>query len=306
MIEIKNLTKRFAHHTAVDGLSFQVQQGEVLGFLGPNGAGKSTTMKMLTGFLAPTSGTASILGFDIQSDTLKAQQQIGYLPEGAPCYGDMTVRGFLEFIAEVRGYRGAEKKQRVQRAVEQVELDKVLEQSIETLSKGFKRRVGLAQAILHDPRVLILDEPTDGLDPNQKHQVRKLIQSLAKDKIVIISTHILEEVSAVCTRAVVIAAGKLVADGTPMELESRSRYHQAVTLVAEGELDRVALAALPGVAGVEDNAEGSLTLLAAPGQVIFPQVNELIRQRGWQVKELDVERGRLDEVFRSLTRGEAA
>ena len=306
MIEIKNLTKRFAHHTAVDGLSFQVQQGEVLGFLGPNGAGKSTTMKMLTGFLAPTSGTASILGFDIQSDTLKAQQQIGYLPEGAPCNVDMTVRGFLEFIAEVRGYRGAEKKQRVQRAVEQVELDKVLEQSIETLSKGFKRRVGLAQAILHDPRVLILDEPTDGLDPNQKHQVRKLIQSLAKDKIVIISTHILEEVSAVCTRAVVIAAGKVVADGTPMELESRSRYHQAVTLVAEGELDRAALAALPGVAGVEDNAEGSLTLLAAPGQVIFPQVNELIRQRGWQVKELDVERGRLDEVFRSLTRGEAA
>lgn len=306
MIEIKNLTKRFAHHTAVDGLSFQVQQGEVLGFLGPNGAGKSTTMKMLTGFLAPTSGTASILGFDIQSDTLKAQQQIGYLPEGAPCYGDMTVRGFLEFIAEVRGYRGAEKKQRVQRAVEQVELEKVLEQSIETLSKGFKRRVGLAQAILHDPRVLILDEPTDGLDPNQKHQVRKLIQSLAKDKIVIISTHILEEVSAVCTRAVVIAAGKVVADGTPMELESRSRYHQAVTLVAEGELDRAALAALPGVAGMEDNAEGSLTLLAAPGQVIFPQVNELIRQRGWQVKELDVERGRLDEVFRSLTRGEAA
>ncbi len=306
MIDIRNLTKRFAQHTAVDDLSFQVQPGEVLGFLGPNGAGKSTTMKMLTGFLAPTSGTASVLGFDIQRDTLKAQQQIGYLPEGAPCYGDMTVRGFLEFIAEVRGYRGAEKKQRVQCAVEQVELDKVLEQSIETLSKGFKRRVGLAQAILHDPRVLILDEPTDGLDPNQKHQVRKLIQSLAKDKIVIISTHILEEVSAVCTRAVVIAAGKVVADGTPMELESRSRYHQAVTLVAEGELDRAALAALPGVAGVEDNAEGSLTLLAAPGQVIFPQVNELIRQRGWQVKELDVERGRLDEVFRSLTRGEAA
>jgi ABC-2 type transport system ATP-binding protein len=306
MIEIKNLTKRFAQYAAVDGLSFQVQQGEVLGFLGPNGAGKSTTMKMLTGFLAPTSGTASILGFDIQTDTLKAQQQIGYLPEGAPCYGDMTVRGFLEFIAEVRGFRGAEKKQRVQRAVEQVELQKVLEQSIETLSKGFKRRVGLAQAILHDPKVLILDEPTDGLDPNQKHQVRQLIQSLAKDKIVIISTHILEEVSAVCTRAVVIAAGKLVADGTPLELESRSRYHQAVTLVAEDDLDRDALAAVPGVIAVEDNAEGSLTLVAAPGQVIFPQVNELIRQRGWQVTELDVERGRLDEVFRSLTRGEAA
>ncbi|WP_068829346.1 ABC transporter ATP-binding protein [Pseudomonas sp. BMS12] len=307
MIEIRNLTKRFPGHTAVDGLSFNVQQGEVLGFLGPNGAGKSTTMKMLTGFLAPTSGTASILGHDVQSDTLAAQRLIGYLPEGAPCYGDMSVRGFLEFIAEVRGYRGAEKQQRVQRAVSLVELEKVLEQSIETLSKGFKRRVGLAQAILHDPKVLILDEPTDGLDPNQKHQVRQLIQSLAKDKIVIISTHILEEVSAVCTRAVVIAGGKLVADATPLELESRSRYHQAVTLVGEGELDTEALGALPGVAGVERNErEHSITLLAKPGEVIFSQVNELIRQRGWQVKELDVERGRLDEVFRTLTRGEAA
>jgi len=305
MIEIKNLTKRFAQHTAVDDLSFSVQPGEVLGFLGPNGAGKSTTMKMLTGFLAPTAGSASILGFDIQKDTLKAQQQIGYLPEGAPCYGDMTVRGFLEFIAQVRGFKGAEKHERVAKAVAQVELDAVLEQSIETLSKGFKRRVGLAQAILHDPKVLILDEPTDGLDPNQKHQVRKLIQSLAYDKIVIISTHILEEVSAVCTRAVVIAHGKLLADGTPLELESRSRYHQAVTLVAAEPLDQAALAALPGVAGVEENAlEHSLSILAKPGEVIFPQVNALIAARGWKVKELNVERGRLDEVFRSLTRGE--
>ncbi|MEA1606936.1 ABC transporter ATP-binding protein [Pseudomonas spirodelae] len=305
MIEIKKLTKRFAQHTAVDDLSFSVQPGEVLGFLGPNGAGKSTTMKMLTGFLAPTSGSASILGFDIQKDTLKAQQQIGYLPEGAPCYGDMTVRSFLEFIAEVRGFKGAAKRERVAKAVAQVELEAVLEQSIETLSKGFKRRVGLAQAILHDPKVLILDEPTDGLDPNQKHQVRKLIQSLAHDKIVIISTHILEEVSAVCTRAVVIAHGKLLADGTPLELESRSRYHQAVTLVAEEPLDQAALAALPGVAGVEENAlEHSLSILAKPGEVIFAQVNALIAERGWKVRELNVERGRLDEVFRSLTRGE--
>ncbi|CAD5109084.1 ABC transporter ATP-binding protein [Zestomonas carbonaria] len=305
MIDIRNLTKRFAQHTAVDNLSFRVQEGEVLGFLGPNGAGKSTTMKMLTGFLAPTSGTASILGFDIQTQTLKAQRQIGYLPEGAPCYGDMTVRGFLDFIAEVRGFRGAEKRQRVGRAVEQVELENVLGQSIETLSKGFKRRVGLAQAILHDPKVLILDEPTDGLDPNQKHQVRGLIQSLAKDKIVIISTHILEEVSAVCSRAVVIAHGRLLADGTPFELESRSRYHQAVTLVGSEALDQAALSALPGVAGVEVNElEHSLTVLAQPGQVIFPQVSALIGERGWKVKELNVERGRLDEVFRSLTRGE--
>lgn len=305
MIEIRNLTKRFAQHTAVDDLSFSVQPGEVLGFLGPNGAGKSTTMKMLTGFLAPTSGTASILGCDIQTQTLEAQRQIGYLPEGAPCYGDMTVRGFLEFIAEVRGFRGAEKRQRVERAVAQVELEKVLEQSIETLSKGFKRRVGLAQAILHDPRVLILDEPTDGLDPNQKHQVRQLIQGLARDKIVIISTHILEEVTALCTRAVIIAQGRLLADGTPLELESRSRYHQAVTLVADEALDQAALAALPGVAAVEENArEHSLSVLAQPGEVIFPQVNTLIAERGWKVRELNVERGRLDEVFRTLTRGE--
>ena len=307
MIEISRLTKRFAQHTAVDDLSFSVQPGEVLGFLGPNGAGKSTTMKMLTGFLAPTSGTASIHGFDIQTQTLQAQRLIGYLPEGAPCYGDMRVRGFLEFIAEVRGYRGAQKRERVARAVEQLELEPVREQSIETLSKGFKRRVGVAQAILHDPRVLILDEPTDGLDPNQKHQVRELIRGLARDRIVIISTHILEEVTAVCTRAVVIANGRLLADGTPFELESRSRYHQAVTLVADGELDRAALAALPGVAALEENPlEHSLTLLARPGEVIFPQVNALIAERGWRIRELDVERGRLDEVFRSLTRGEAA
>ncbi len=306
MIEITNLTKRFAQHTVVDNLSFNVAPGEVLGFLGPNGAGKSTTMKMLTGFLTPTSGTARVFGADICSQTLKVQQQVGYLPEGAPCYDDMSVRGFLEFIAEIRGYRGAEKQQRVARVLGQLELEPVQRQSIETLSKGFKRRVGLAQAIIHDPKVLILDEPTDGLDPNQKYQVRQLIKSLAADKIVIISTHILEEVSAVCTRALVIAKGQIVADATPFELESRSRYHQAVTLVSDVEMDQAALAALPGVAGVEVNArEHSLTVLATPGAVIFPQVNELARSRGWALKELDVERGRLDEVFRTLTRGDA-
>lgn len=306
MIELEQLTKRFAQHVAVDALSFVVRPGEVLGFLGPNGAGKSTTMKMLTGFLTPTSGTARIFGCDIRKDTLKAQRLLGYLPEGAPCYGDMSVRGFLEFIAEVCGYRGAEKRARVAGAVERVELEGVLGQSIDTLSKGFKRRVGLAQAILHDPQALILDEPTDGLDPNQKHQVRELIRSLASDRIVIVSTHILEEVSAVCSRALVIAGGRLVADATPLELQSRSRYHQAVTLLGEG-LDAEALAALPGVAGVECNArEHSLTVLAEPGQVIFPQISALVAARGWPVREMNVERGRLDEVFRSLTRGEAA
>ncbi len=307
MIEIQQLTKRFAAHTAVDGLSFTVAPGEVLGFLGPNGAGKSTTMKMLTGFLAPTSGTARVFGHDIQRDTLAAQRLIGYLPEGAPCYGDMTVAGFLGFIAEVRGLKGALKRQAVQTASEKVQLESVLNQRIETLSKGFKRRVGLAQAILHDPKVLILDEPTDGLDPNQKHQVRKLIQSLAKDKIVIVSTHILEEVAAVCSRALIIAHGKVVADGTPYELERQSKYHQAVSLVLEQPVDVQPLKALAGVAGVEQSADGlQLTVLPAGDAVIFPAVNALLAAQNWPVREVNVERGRLDEVFRRLTVGDAA
>ncbi|WP_071871261.1 ABC transporter ATP-binding protein [Atopomonas hussainii] len=307
MIEIQQLTKRFAAHTAVDGLSFKVAPGEVLGFLGPNGAGKSTTMKMLTGFLAPTSGTARVFGHDIQRDTLAAQRLIGYLPEGAPCYGDMTVAGFLGFIAEVRGLKGALKRQAVQTASEKVQLESVLNQRIETLSKGFKRRVGLAQAILHDPKVLILDEPTDGLDPNQKHQVRKLIQSLAKDKIVIVSTHILEEVAAVCSRALIIAHGKVVADGTPYELERQSKYHQAVSLVLEQPVDVQPLTALAGVAGVEQSEDGlQLTVLPQGDAVIFPAVNALLAAQNWPVREVNVERGRLDEVFRRLTVGDAA
>ncbi len=225
MIETRNLGKRFGSRVAVDDLSFQVATGEVLGFLGPNGAGKSTTMKMLTGFLAPSAGTASIFGFDIRSRTLQAQRLIGYLPEGSPCYVEMTVQGFLDFIAEIRGYRGADKRERVARALGLLELDEVRRQTIETLSKGFRRRVGLAQAILHEPRALVLDEPTDGLDPNQKHQVRELIRGLAQERIVIISTHILEEVSALCSRALVIGGGRLLADSTPLELASRSRYH---------------------------------------------------------------------------------
>ena len=309
MIKINSLTKRFGEHVVVDNLSFEVKPGEVLGFLGPNGAGKSTTMKMLTGFLTPDGGSASICGFDIGSQTLQAQRQMGYLPEGAPCYGDMRVKGFLEFIAEVRGLRGADKRRQVERAAEQLQLGGVLGQTIETLSKGFKRRVGLAQAILHDPQVLILDEPTDGLDPNQKHQVRKLIQQLASDsnKIVVISTHILEEVSAVCSRAVVIARGRLLANGTPEELEARSAYHQAVTLLLQQPVDTQPLLGLPGVKAVEVERDGQqLTVLAEPGAVIFPAVGEYAHQQQWQVKELSVERGRLDEVFRRLTAEEAA
>ncbi len=222
MIEIRNLTKRYGALTAVNDISFTVSPGEVLGFLGPNGAGKSTTMKMITGFLTPTSGTVAVCGHDVENAPLAAKACMGYLPEGAPSYGEMTVRGFLEFIADVRLLTGDRRRARLDDVIARLQLGSVLEQMIETLSKGFKRRVGLAQALLHDPQVLILDEPTDGLDPNQKHQVRALINDMSKDKIIVISTHILEEVDAVCNRAIIIAGGKLLADATPKELAKRA------------------------------------------------------------------------------------
>jgi len=230
MIEIQNLTKRFGPVAAVTDLSLTVRPGEVLGFLGPNGAGKSTTMKMATGYLAPDQGTVSICGHDIVSDTIAAQQRLGYLPEGAPAYGEMTPREFLHFIAGVRNLTGADARAATERAIAGAELKAVLDQPIDTLSKGFRRRVGLAQAILHDPDVLVLDEPTDGLDPNQKHAVRGLIRGMSKDKTIIISTHLLEEVEAICTRAVIIDQGRIVADATPAELAARS---------ASGRLDEV-------------------------------------------------------------------
>ena len=301
MIRIDNLTKSFGPFTAVNGLSFSVAPGEVLGFLGPNGAGKSTTMKMITGFLAPTLGKVTVFDHDATEKPLPAKRLIGYLPEGAPCYGDMTVRQFLNFIGQIRGYRGAELNSRVDRVEAALQLAAVSGQTIETLSKGFKRRVGLAQAIIHDPKVLILDEPTDGLDPNQKQEVRNLIANLSKDKIVIVSTHILEEVSAVCSRAIIIAGGKILADGTPEELEARSRYHGAISMVlqnadnAESELVK-----LTQVASVETD-ENRLVVFPRDGASLFVPVNELIQKFGWQVEELHVERGRLDEVFRTIT-----
>jgi ABC-2 type transport system ATP-binding protein len=221
LIEIEHLTKRFGHLTAVDDVSFSVARGEVLGFLGPNGAGKSTTMRMLAGFMPPTSGTARICGHDVQTDGIAARRTLGFLPEGAPTYPDMTVEGFLRFVAKVRGYRRAELDEHVGRVVGLTHLDLVLAQPIETLSKGFKRRVGLAQALLHDPPVLVLDEPTDGLDPNQKREVRALISEMRPHKAIVISTHILEEVDAVCTRAIIIASGRVVADETPGALQAR-------------------------------------------------------------------------------------
>jgi ABC-2 type transport system ATP-binding protein len=305
MISVEHLSRRFGSMTAVDDVTFAVARGEVLGFLGPNGAGKSTTMKMITGFLAPTSGTAVIGGHDILADPIGAKRQTGYLPEGAPAYPDMTPAGFLNFIAHVRGFGGKEAKRRITVAVERTALGSVLDQPIDTLSKGFKRRVGLAQALLHDPPVLILDEPTDGLDPNQKHEVRRLIAGMP-EKAIVISTHILEEVDAVCTRAVIIADGRIVADGTPGTLAARSRHHNAVRIaLARDRRDAAAaLRRLPSVIEIEELEDGegpALMVFARDGSSIIAAVAEAAHLGGWPVTAMRVERGRLDDVFRAIT-----
>src|SRR5205814_1607901 len=258
MLEIHNLVKHFGPLVAVDGVSFTVPRGEVLGFLGPNGAGKSTTMKMAAGFLAPTAGTALVCGDDILDRPLAAKRHLGYLPEGAPAYPDMTVIDFLGFVAAIRGLRGKQRRRQLARVSEMMQLGEVLGQPIETLSKGFQRRVGVAQALLHDPPVLILDEPTDGLDPNQKYEMRGIIRELSPHKAIVISTHLLEEVEAVCSRAIIIAGGRVLADGTPAELAARSRYHNAVRLdLASGDAAAIAaeLREPPGVAAVELTAD---------------------------------------------------
>lgn len=308
MVAATGLTKRFGDFVAVDDLSFAVNRGEVVGFLGPNGAGKSTTMKMVTGYLAPTRGSVSVCGLDLFREPIAVKSQLGYLPEGAPLYGDMTPRGLLDFVADARGLRGVDKRRRIEAAVARIQLQSVLHQPIETLSKGFKRRVGLAQAILHDPPVLILDEPTDGLDPNQKHEVRHLIQEIAADKAIIISTHILEEVDAICTRAMVIARGKLLVDGTPRDLVTRSSTFNAVEIVLQdpvlGDAVQAALQALPGVDSVSaDTVSGQPRLVARPtrGALIIEPVQELLRAKGWQAEQIRVLPGSLDEVFRDLT-----
>jgi ABC-2 type transport system ATP-binding protein len=302
MISVKNLFKSFNGFHAVDDLSFDIIPGDVVGFLGPNGAGKSTTMKMLTGFLLPTSGDIQISNLSLEQYALEIKKKIGYLPEGAPAYGDMTPLQFLNFIARIRGYKGAEKAQRIEKVVKQVELQEVLDKPIDNLSKGFKRRVGLAQALIHDPEILILDEPTDGLDPNQKHQVRELIKNLSKDKIVIISTHILEEVTAVCNRVMIIAKGKLLFDDTPKALNRRSKYYGAVTLYFSYCADTTELGELEGVAEMEEDSEtGRVTLFPKPGAEILHLVTAHAQRCKLPIDSLYVEQGRLDEVFRQIT-----
>jgi len=309
MIETQGLARYFGNIKAVDGVTFQVAKGEVLGFLGPNGAGKSTTMKMLTCFLSPSAGTAKVAGYDILEQSREVRAQIGYLPENAPLYGEMEVRDFLEFIAEVRGVEKARHKSAIDRVVQMTSLQGVVSQRIETLSKGFKRRVGLAQALIHDPQILILDEPTDGLDPNQKHEVRELINSMAKDKCIVLSTHILEEVDECCTRVVIIAKGRIVADSTPFELRKRSQVHGAVTVSfkkAPGGDIRTALEKVEGVRRVETHTttEGiaSYTLFPAQGREIVYSIMNEAQRNSWSLENLRLESGHLDEVFREITR----
>ena len=312
MIRVENLTKIFGAKRAVDGISFTVKRGEVLGFLGPNGAGKSTTMRMLTGFFPPSSGKVTVGGFDMLENPIPAKKLIGYLPENAPAYTDMTVYGFLNFTAEIRGLRGDAKKSAINRVVELCFLNSVLHQNVDTLSKGYRHRTCFAQSIIHDPEVLVLDEPTDGLDPNQKHEIRQLIRRMGEKKAIIFSTHILEEVDAVCSRAIIIDRGRIVANGTPEELRRKSEWAGAVTL-------RINNAAAGAVREKLNQLRAAKrTTVTANGNnitaTVFPRKagdGDLTREviaatGGWQVEELRTEEGRLDEVFRSITMPDTA
>ncbi len=309
MIKVDHLVKSFGAKHAVDDISFSVERGEVLGFLGPNGAGKSTTMRIITGFYPPTSGSVTIGGFDIVDDPLPAKRLIGYLPENAPGYADMTVHGFLGFAADLRGLKGGAKKKAIHTAVETCFLEGVLYQTIDTLSKGYKHRTCLAQSIIHDPDILVLDEPTDGLDPNQKHEVRGLIKRMGENKAIVFSTHILEEVEAACTRVIIIDRGRIVASGTPQELKARSEFAGAVrfaTRSANATTLSAKLAPLAANTEVVSDTDGNIVMRAYPhergGNGAFAgSIADLARRESWQLDEIHVEEGRLDEVFRAIT-----
>lgn len=314
MIKVSNLRKNFGLKAAVDGVSFGVEKGEILGFLGPNGAGKSTTMRILTGFLPPTDGEVRVGDYDVEDRPVEAKRLIGYLPENAPCYSDMTVRGFLKFCGEARGLRGPALGDAVDRAIATCFLEPVVQQSIDTLSKGYRHRTCLAQSILHDPPVLVLDEPTDGLDPNQKHEVRSLIRRMGRDKAIIFSTHILEEVEAVCTRAIIIDRGRLVANGTAEELKGRASGAGTILLRAAdrgGAALQPLLQKLQGCSAVEVLEEQPAVLRLRPkdasaAAALAARVHELAVREKWKLVELRIEEGRLDEVFRSITLPDSA
>ncbi len=311
MIKVENLFKNFGPKIAVNDVSFNVERGEVLGFLGPNGAGKSTTMRMITGFIPPSAGRITVGGHDMLADPIPAKRLIGYLPENAPSYADMTVQGFLRFTAEMRGIAGDARKRAVNRAVEMCMLENVLHQTIDTLSKGFRHRTCLAQSIIHDPDILIMDEPTDGLDPNQKHDVRNLIKRMGANKAIIFSTHILEEVDAACSRVIIIDRGKLVANGTPDELRRRSPRAGAVSVVVNGvgaaQLAEklTAIACVARTETLKDTPEQSIVRAhpKTPEQKpdLVRAVMELVAQNHWKIEDLRTEEGHFDDVFRSIT-----
>ncbi len=307
LLEVKNLTKRFGKYTAVDGVSFGVSRGEVLGFLGPNGAGKTTTMRMVTGFLEPDNGEVVVCGHLVSEAPIEAKNKIGYLPEGVPLYSEMTPRMFLNFIATARGLRNDEIKKRFSYVVEKLELESVLDQSIETLSKGYKRRVAFAQAILHDPSIVILDEPTDGLDPVQKKQVRELIKEMSREKAVIISTHILEEVTAVCDRIVIISSGRLVADETPQSFIEKDKWHNAVSFIISGvdigtSVEK--LRSLPYVFDVQvqnlDESRKCIVVFPVVSKDISTEIIKYVYDMGWQLDSISIHSGDMEEVFRSI------
>ena len=308
MIEVEGLTRRFGALLAVDGVGFTASPGEVIALLGPNGAGKSTTMKMIAGFLRPDAGRVRVAGHDAVADGLAARRALGYLPEGAPGYGEMEVADFLGFMADVRGLAGERRRARLGFAIERLQLGEVRRQPLDTLSKGFRRRVGFAAAILHDPPVLLLDEPTDGLDPNQKHDVRGLLVELARERTILLSTHLLEEVEAIATRALVLAAGRLRADATPGELLAMSRHAGAICFAATDSV--AAVAALDGLVPAADTAidarEGRVRLFVRGRGIGTEVVGKRLAERGVAFADLHLEHGRLDDVFRTLTVGSEA
>ena len=311
MIKVENLTKAFGPKVAVNRVSFAVERGEVLGFLGPNGAGKSTSMRMITGFIPPTEGRITVGGHDMLENPIPAKAMIGYLPENAPAYSDMTVHGFLNFTAELRGLNGDARRKAVNRAVEMCFLETVIHQSVDTLSKGYRHRTCFAQSIIHDPDILILDEPTDGLDPNQKHEVRTLIRRMGEKKAIIFSTHILEEVEAVCSRAIIIDRGQIVANGTPAQLKNKSDVAGAVLVRVQGvgaaELKERFAQAGTGrkVLIVKDEANGVTARVYPKNGAVDGElargVAEVAAAQKWRIEELHTEEGRLDEVFRNIT-----
>ena len=304
LVEVQNIRKYFGPIKAVDDISFQVRRGDILGFMGPNGAGKSTAMKIITCFLEQDSGSARVMGADTIRQSLAVRQSIGYLPESAPAYGEMTVSGFLSFIAEARMIPN--QTAAIGRVVEQTGLDRVFHQTIETLSKGFKRRVGLAQALIHDPDVLILDEPTDGLDPNQKKLVQDLIARIAKDKAIILSTHILDEVERICNRAAIISQGKLLVDSTPVELMGRASRHNVVrfTLGAPNAELISRIEGMPWCEALNRERESVYEMVPKDRQNHLRELMGLLE--GVHVQSIALQEGRLDELFREITEGVCA